>query len=233
VKFFLYLKILCLFILLMSCASPPKQLYLKSGKISEYSNIALNVVSTDINIKYESDANTELLNTTPFIVKILFPLPTLLITSAVDGASDLIRDSEITDDVRLDRGKYYYDIMLKNTFLEQIGGTKFSQMIDYTNIIDVQKLSYDGYDALIFIQIKDLYLKKDFNNKMYIYTRIIGKMIDIRKEEKIWQREEYQQSKDSYSIEELKTENGRKLLSTIRKLFEKISNRLVIDIFYN
>ena len=229
---FKFFYTLFLFVLILSCASVPKQIYLSKNEISKLNKVAVNVSSTELDIKYARETAI-FIHETPTIVRLLLPLSTIVLGSVIESSIEYDEDKEKTQEFRKSQNKYYFEMVLNDHFLEQLNNTKFYKYIVYSKNTNHKELLDIGYDILIHLKVKDLCLQRIAGNKMQVYTCILGEMFDLEKDEVIWKREDVQISKEAYTLEEYKADEGKVLKDIIDKLFKKISFRMTIDIVYN
>jgi hypothetical protein len=223
-----------IFSLTFACVSTPKQTYLKKNQLSKLKVVALNVSSSELDVKYSRETGMSagtgaVLMTGPF----LFGLLGDIIAIATEAFIESSEDSKRSEDVKKALGKTYFEKMLGNYFLEQLRKANLFEKIDYSAHNDNYKDYVDeGYDSVIRLKIEELSLKKGVYN-LKLCVKVAASMVDLRGQEVIWERLEFIMNDEEYSLDDYKADEGKLFKDSLEKVLKKLAFRLSSDIIYS
>ena len=141
------------------------------------------------------------------------------------------------------------DPMIKGQFQDTIQGWSISERLSRHTIEEINKGSVfhldaaqgrqpsqfisDGYDGLIDIALDEIYFQRDgASDKLHIFLRGTGKMIELATGSVVWKREELTATHLSHSIAEYTAGRGHLLKEEIDNLLHELSFRLASDLVY-
>ena len=218
--------------LVSSCASVPVQTYMGKNKLSKFNKVAVNVSTTELDVKYSRETGMSI-GTSASLT--LFPLFGFAVMVA-EGVGKSSADRELVQDVKSNTDAIHFDNILRDYFLDNLKKANVFKMVscaDFTDSKAHKKLLDDGYDSLVELEIKELALRKDYADKMKVYVDVRGRMIDLKKGEIVWDRQEVVINNDAHTIESYKSGGGKILKESVDLAFKKIAARLANDFIYS
>jgi hypothetical protein len=215
-----------LIILILSCSFATKRIYPIRSEINRFSNVALQVSSEEILVKYEVDANPSDLTRFAFVVS----LPVGILVGTSEYFSRVEADEKLARQARETAAKSHCEKLLGDIFIEQVNTEKAFKSINYSNILSKTELREGGFNSLIHLKIEKLYLNRRAGDLFKLYSSISGNMINLAKNEIIWKSQETIISDGAYSLEEYKADSGKILKDTLKKVFKKAALRFSLDI---
>jgi hypothetical protein len=213
-------------ILFLSCSFTTKRIYPTRSEINKFSNIALQVSSEEILVKY----NIEEYPLALIHLTLVFGLPVWFLSGSAEYLSRVEADEKLARQARETTAKSYCEKLLGDIFIVQVNSEKAFKSINYSNILSKTELRKSGFDSLIHLKIEKLYLNRSAGDLFKLYSSVSGEMIDLAKNEIIWKSQETIISDGAYSLEEYKADSGKMLNDTLNKVFKKVALRFSLDI---
>lgn len=218
--------------LLSSCATVPTQTYLDKKELSKFNKAAVNVSTAELDVKYSRETGISAATGASFVFFGLLGFAVM----AAEGVGKSSMDRDLAEEVKNNTNAIRFDNLLRDYFLDNMKKANIFKAIGHTDTADskaYRKLLDDGYDSLIELDIKELALRKDYADKLKVYADVWGRMIDLKKGEIVWNRQEVVINNDEYTIESYKTDGGKILKESVDQVFKKIATRLANDFIYS
>lgn len=207
--------------LLFSCGTVPQQTYLEKGKMSKFNAVAVSISSADLDVRYLKE-------------KALWT-PGLL--GWIEYCVRSSMDQTHAKDIKNATGEFYIGKLFGGYFLEDLRGANQFKIIDCIDNLDIsnyKNLRYKGYNAVIELNIKKLSLTPGIGDKILkVYVEVCSKMVDLEKEDVIWNRQLAMVSDEQYTIDEYKAEDIQIFKNLVDKMLKKAAYKLTNDIIYS
>lgn len=207
--------------LLFSCGTVPQQTYLEKWEMSKFNAVAVSVSSADLDVRYLKE-------------KALWT-PGLLGWIEYGVRSSM--DQTHAKDIKNATGEFYIGKLFGDYFLEDLRRSnqfKIIVCIDNLDISNYKNLRQKGYNAVIELNIKKLSLTPGIGDKLLkVYVEVCSKMVDLEKEDVIWNRRLAMVSDEQYTIDEYKAEEIQIFKNLIDKMLKKAAYKLTNDIIYS
>lgn len=209
----------------MHAGHAAKQISLEKHRISEFHSVSLHVSSAELSIRYSAETQS-----VEWAFATLFSPLAGLLMYALEPAADKTLDEKRAQDFESIMNPY-----------EKILGKYFVEEMEKADVFKIRQLDkkttpelkQDGYDACIELNIEELSLRKEpYSDKCRVHILVNGKMIDLREERLLWEKNENVLSEEEYTIDEYK-ENLGMLGQIIDRMLRKIAGRLACDIAYS
>jgi hypothetical protein len=139
-------------------AKPSKQIYLNPSHLSQVKVVALNVLSSKIDVSQATETRLSPISGVLGMGALYIGLAPAIIAMTAEGLSKSSIDSARSKGVRGALGESSFEKVLGNHFLEYLRAENLFK-IDYSNTTDAKTLIQDGYDAAIELRIEELSLR--------------------------------------------------------------------------
>jgi len=215
----LFVGILMLPILAISCASTPRQVNLKKTSISQIRSVAVTVRAPNPGV-----INERLLSPS-------FPGPPLFLL--IDSAVATSKDHTLSESARNAVDLRDLENRLGNHFIENIRHANLFDEIQYfPDQLNDNKKQFlcQNYYALLEINIRDLsFVRTAGNFRLFIDAN--GTMMKQADKEILWSRQETIISKEAYTLAFVTTYSDE-LKKVFYLMFESLADRLAADLLY-
>lgn len=232
-----WLAVCCLAVALHSCVHAPRDTYLQRGAAAKFARVALRVSSAPVRVRYYGESSS---HAALYVLEgsTLF-LPLLAVAPAVYTAETAIRSSKdegLASGLREMTTQSYVEALLTRHFVEPFNDLPTMHVETYGNGAELpssDELLAEGYDAAIELDIGDLSLVKVFTDALAVHAEVVGKMVDLKKDEVVWKRQVAATSTDPHSLDSYHAGNGLLLRNTVDRLFDMLAVKLSNDIIYS
>lgn len=208
-------------IILASCATIPKQIYINKASFPGISNAAVIVsvskpgVTHSLNNPFLGDPISS------WFAGYGYWNAALFMSMAYDSESG----NKIEEHVNINSIEEY----IANTFIQPLRKGNYFHTIEYIqgNNQDIFKLSSAGYNKIIRLSVTEMSFRTATTDHVKLYITMHGQMQDLISKNIIWDREEKVSSSEMELLKNIEVNGPKHLTATIEKAVRYLANDFI------
>jgi hypothetical protein len=226
--------------LLVSCASLPKQTYLKGGELSTVEGVVLKVSGKDIEVRYSRD--TPMPGIVHFITFLgavalgpaaIAMAPAAVAISTATGAR-AAKDSKLTGNAKENLSRPYAIQSLRGHLKDRLLHYAVFKRIAFADEAESERremLLGDDYQALIELKITEVSFRRVEGDRLGVQLAVSARMTDLRTKRVIWERHEQLRGNQTFAVDELA--DRERARHSLDQMIAAITDRLAADLAYS
>jgi len=219
---------------LVSCASPPEQVYLH-GLPSDIKRIAFRVSTANLDVAYYRQTRASGVTDSVIVLAPLLGILPGAMALTTEGTTKGGRDRGLAARAQQVLRPDQVRATVESEFLSRVKESKLMDAVQFLSVPDSRSDAHPAgdYDALLTITVADLSLRGTPGGTAMVYASMMSQMVVLPEGKTIWRRMENGTGGSAGSVESFLADDGKTLKSEVDSVLRVLARRLAYDVAYS